>query len=43
MNINYILPYKYPRMMRWGGHVVPMREKRDAYRVLVRKPYGKKE
>jgi hypothetical protein len=26
------------RMMRWAGHVVRMREKRNAYRSLVGKP-----
>jgi hypothetical protein len=28
--------------MRWAGHVVGIGEKRGAYRVLVRKPEGKR-
>jgi hypothetical protein len=28
--------------MRWGGHVARMGEKRNAYRILVRKPEGKR-
>jgi hypothetical protein len=28
--------------MRWAGHVVRMREKRNAYRILVGKPEGKR-
>jgi len=30
------------RRMRWTGHVACMGERRDAYRVLVGKPEGKK-
>jgi hypothetical protein len=30
------------RRMRWAGHVVRMGEKRNAYRLLVGKPEGKK-
>jgi hypothetical protein len=30
-----------PRM-RWAGHVAYMREKRNAYKILVGKPEGKK-
>jgi hypothetical protein len=30
------------RMMRWAGHVARMREKRNAYRLLVGKPRGKR-
>jgi hypothetical protein len=30
------------RRMRWAGHVVRMEEKRNAYRLLVGKPEGKK-
>jgi hypothetical protein len=30
------------RMMRWVGHVARMREKRNAYRLLVGKPDGKR-
>jgi hypothetical protein len=26
------------RRMRWAGHVAPMEEKRNAYRILVGKP-----
>ena len=28
--------------MRWAGHVAFMRERRGLYRVLVRKPEGKR-
>jgi hypothetical protein len=28
--------------MRWAGHVVQITEKRDAYRILVGKPEGKR-
>jgi hypothetical protein len=30
------------RRMRWAGHVALMGEKRNAYRVLVRKPVAKR-
>jgi hypothetical protein len=30
------------RRMRWVGHVARMREKRNAYRLLVEKPEGKR-
>jgi hypothetical protein len=30
------------RRLRWAGHVVRIREKRNAYRILVGKPEGKK-
>jgi hypothetical protein len=30
------------RKMRWGDHVARMGEKRNAYRLLVRKPEGKR-
>jgi hypothetical protein len=30
------------RRMRWAGHVERMREKRNAYRILVGKPEGKR-
>jgi hypothetical protein len=30
------------RRMRWAGHVALMREKRNAYRLLVGKPEGKR-
>jgi hypothetical protein len=31
-----------PRRMRWAIHVARMREKRNAYRLLVGKPEGKR-
>jgi hypothetical protein len=31
------------RRTRWSGHVARMGEKRNAYRILVRKPEGKKQ
>jgi hypothetical protein len=31
-----------PRRMRWAGHVARMWEKKNAYRVLVGKPEGKR-
>jgi len=30
------------RRMRWVGHVAPMGERRDLYRVLMGKPKGKR-
>jgi ribosome biogenesis protein Tsr3 len=30
------------RYMRWAGHVVRMRAKRDTYRLLVGKPEGER-
>jgi hypothetical protein len=30
------------RRMRWEGHVARMVEKRNAYRLLVRKPEGRR-
>jgi hypothetical protein len=30
------------RRMKWVGHVARMVEKRNAYRILVRKPEGKR-
>jgi hypothetical protein len=30
------------RKMRWAGHVARMGEKRNAYRILVGKPDGKR-
>jgi hypothetical protein len=30
------------RMMRWAGHVARMEEKRNAYKVLVGMPEGKR-
>jgi hypothetical protein len=31
-----------PRRMRWAGHVARRREKRNAYRLLVGNPEGKR-
>jgi hypothetical protein len=31
------------RRMRWAGHVARMGEKRNAYRLLVGKPEGKRD
>jgi hypothetical protein len=31
------------RRMRWAGHVARMGEKRNAYRLVVGKPEGKKQ
>jgi hypothetical protein len=31
-----------PRRMRWAGHVACMGEKRNAYRILVGKPEGRR-
>jgi hypothetical protein len=31
------------RRMRWAGHVARMREKRNAYRILVGNPEGKRQ
>jgi hypothetical protein len=28
--------------MKWGGHVARMGEKRNAYKILVEKPEGKR-
>jgi hypothetical protein len=30
------------RRMRWAGHIARMGEKRNAYRLLVRKPEGRR-
>jgi hypothetical protein len=30
------------RRMRWAGHVAQMADKRNAYRILVGKPEGKR-
>jgi len=37
-NINQVIK---SRSIRWVGHVAHMRDKKDAYRVLVEKPDGK--
>jgi hypothetical protein len=31
-----------PRRMTWAGHMARMGEKRNVYRLLVRKPEGKR-
>jgi hypothetical protein len=31
------------RRMKWAGHVVRMGEKRNAYRILLGKPEGKRQ
>ena len=36
------VPVIKSRSMRWAGHVARMGEERGAYRVLVRKPEGKR-
>jgi hypothetical protein len=37
-----VLFYTVFRRMMWAGHVARMREKRNAYRILVGKPEGKR-
>jgi hypothetical protein len=32
-----------PRRMRWAGNVAQMWEKRGAYRLLIRKPEGRRQ
>jgi hypothetical protein len=34
--------WRRSRRMRWVGHVSRMREKRNAYRIMVGKPEGKR-
>jgi hypothetical protein len=41
-NIIYFIISNKPRRMRWAGHVARMGEKRNAYRLLVEKPEGKR-
>jgi hypothetical protein len=31
------------RRMRWAGHVARIEERRNAYRILVGKPEGKRD
>jgi hypothetical protein len=38
----YSSPSIKSRRMRWAGHVARMEEKRNVYRLLVRKPEGKR-
>jgi len=41
--VKFSLAYKYDsRRMRWAGHAARMGEERKEYRVLVRKPEGKR-
>jgi hypothetical protein len=43
LNIKYYLIRMIKsRRMRWAGHVARMGEKRNAYRILVGKPEGKR-
>jgi hypothetical protein len=37
-----ILRMSKSRRMRWAGHISRMRKKRNAYRILVEKPEGKR-
>jgi hypothetical protein len=41
-NKNFVLGIIKSRRMRWAGHVAQMGEKRNAYRILVGKPEGKR-
>jgi hypothetical protein len=38
---SYIIRMMKSRRMRWSGHVARVEEKRNAYRILVGKPYEK--
>jgi hypothetical protein len=38
----YVIRVFQPRRIRWEEHVASMGERRDAYRVLVGKPEGKR-
>jgi hypothetical protein len=40
--INLPVPYNIGKNLRWAGHVARMGEKRSVYRILVRKPEGKR-
>jgi hypothetical protein len=40
--ITYIISMIKSRRMRMAGHVARMREKRNAYRIMVGKPEGKR-
>jgi hypothetical protein len=42
LKIEFICLYPYRQRMRWAGHVARMGEKRNAYRILVGKPEGKR-
>jgi hypothetical protein len=42
ISINHIIRIIKSRRMRWAGYVARMGEKRNAYRLLVRKPDGKR-
>jgi hypothetical protein len=39
---SFIIKMIKSRRMRWAGHVARMGENRSAYKILVRKPEGKK-
>jgi hypothetical protein len=41
LNIKSIIRIIKAMRMRWAGHVAPMGEKRNAYRLLVGKARGK--
>jgi hypothetical protein len=41
-NIQYIIGKTKSRMMRWARHVARMGEKRNAYRILMGMPEGKR-
>jgi hypothetical protein len=40
--LKYIIRIIKSRRMRWVGHVARMGDKRNAYRILVGKPEGKR-
>jgi hypothetical protein len=40
--LSYIIRMIKSRRMRWAGHVAHVGEKRNAYRILVGKPEGKR-
>jgi hypothetical protein len=39
----YIIKIIMSRNMRWAGNVPQMRKKRNAYRILIGKPEGKRQ
>jgi hypothetical protein len=41
-SLGFLIGLILPAMMRWAGHVARMGEKRNAYRILVGKPEGKR-
>jgi hypothetical protein len=42
MKISNIIRTIKSRWMRWAGHIARMGEKRNAYRILVGKPEGRR-